>query len=100
MGGALTVVAPRGNAQMARENTAWERVGPSQRREGRRPLGRRPSRALSGAVSLSSGSETELQAGGLSAGSPVYGQYWSRDPSHPDGTTIGLTGGLHFVVLP
>lgn len=45
-------------------------------------------------------SHAELTARGLSAGEAVYGQFWSRDPSHPDGSTIGLTGGVHFVVLP
>ncbi len=41
-----------------------------------------------------------LASKGLSAGSPLYGQVWSRDPQHPDGSTIGLTGGVHLVLLP
>ena len=37
---------------------------------------------------------------GLAAGTPVYTQIWYRDPGHPDGTGIGHTAGLSFVVLP
>ena len=37
---------------------------------------------------------------GLVAGDRVFGQYWSRDPSHPDGTGVGLTDGIRFTVQP
>ena len=35
---------------------------------------------------------------GLAPGDPVYCQYWSRDPQHPDGTGVALTNGLVFAV--
>lgn len=41
-----------------------------------------------------------MSGAGLSAGSIAYGQFWSRDPSHPDGTNVGLTGGIAFILRP
>jgi uncharacterized lipoprotein YddW (UPF0748 family) len=41
-----------------------------------------------------------LTAHGLAPGTAVYGQFWSRDPSHPDGSTVGLSGGVVFAVQP
>ena len=41
-----------------------------------------------------------MAAQGLTPGTAVFGQFWSRDPLHPDNSTIGLTGGISFVVRP
>ncbi len=41
-----------------------------------------------------------FQAAGLAPGDTVFGQFWSRDPQHPDGTGVGLTAGLGFVITP
>jgi uncharacterized lipoprotein YddW (UPF0748 family) len=41
-----------------------------------------------------------LSANALTPGTAVFGQFWSRDPLHPDNSTIGLTGGISFVVRP
>jgi len=45
-------------------------------------------------------SHAYMAAQGLTPGTAVFGQFWSRDPLHPDNSTIGLTGGLSFVVRP
>jgi len=45
-------------------------------------------------------SQSALQAAGLFPGAVVYGQFWSRDPLHPDGTGVNLTGGIWFAVAP
>ena len=37
---------------------------------------------------------------GLTPGTAVFGQFWSRDPLHPDNSTVGLTGGVSFVIAP
>ena len=37
---------------------------------------------------------------GWIAGSSVFAQYWLRDPLHPDGTGVGLSNALAFVVGP
>ncbi len=36
----------------------------------------------------------------FSPGSKVYGQWWFRDPSHPDGTGVGLSDALEIIVCP
>lgn len=44
-----------------------------------------------------------LQSGsvpGLVAGQRVNGQFWYRDPGHPDGTGVGLSNGIEFDVCP
>jgi hypothetical protein len=43
-------------------------------------------------------SQLYLLEQGLTAGTTVYSQYWYRDPSHPDGTGVGLTDALRFTV--
>lgn len=45
-------------------------------------------------------SQAFMASEGLAAGDVVYGQFWSRDPAHPDGTTVGFTNGIMFVVQP
>jgi hypothetical protein len=37
---------------------------------------------------------------GWSAGDELFAQYWSRDPSHPDGTGVALSNALRCVLLP
>ena len=37
---------------------------------------------------------------GIAPGTRVYGQWWFRDPGHPDGTGVGATGGLAFTARP
>lgn len=39
-----------------------------------------------------------LGAHGLSAGTAVHCQFWSRDPSQLDGTTVGLSDGVAFLL--
>ena len=41
-----------------------------------------------------------MQAHNLTAGDDVYAQYWSRDNGFAAPDNIGLTGGLHFSILP
>lgn len=41
-----------------------------------------------------------LQSAGLGAGASAYMQWVYRDPTHPDGSGVGLTGGLSFTVCP
>lgn len=45
-------------------------------------------------------SQAYMAAHGLSAGSVVYAQYWSRDPFIAPPNNIGLTDGLEFTVGP
>lgn len=44
--------------------------------------------------------QSYLQASGVSAGDALHVQYWSRDPSHRDGTGVALTDALRFDVVP
>jgi hypothetical protein len=37
---------------------------------------------------------------GWTAGDELFTQYWSRDPAHPDGTGVGLSNALRFVLQP
>jgi len=37
---------------------------------------------------------------GLTAGTTVFGQYWSRDPGYPAPGNIGLTDAIQFTVCP
>ena len=37
---------------------------------------------------------------GLTTGTSVYAQFWSRDPGFPPPSNIGLTDALHFVICP
>jgi hypothetical protein len=41
-----------------------------------------------------------MLAQGLSPGTQVFGQWWYRDPAHPDGTGVGLSNGIQFTVCP
>jgi hypothetical protein len=34
----------------------------------------------------------------LQPGTPIFVQWWFRDPNHVDGTGIGLSDAVHFVV--
>ena len=43
-------------------------------------------------------SQAYMQGQGLSAGTPVFAQYWYRDPAHADGTGVGLSDALAFTV--
>lgn len=45
-------------------------------------------------------SQTYLAQQGITAGTTVHAQYWQRDPDHPDGTGVGLTDAVAFVVVP
>ncbi len=36
----------------------------------------------------------------LAPGTPVVGQFWTRDTQHPDGTGVGLSGSVQFVIQP
>jgi hypothetical protein len=37
---------------------------------------------------------------GVTAGSLVYCEWWSRDLAHPDGTGVGFSNALQFIVQP
>ena len=37
---------------------------------------------------------------GLAPGDVVRGQFWSRDPAHPDGTGVSLTNAASFELCP
>ena len=39
-------------------------------------------------------------AEGWTAGDDLFVQFWYRDPTHPDGTAVGLTGALRFQACP
>lgn len=45
-------------------------------------------------------SHAYMASEGLTAGSTVHGQFWMRDPAHPDGTGVGLSNALYFAILP
>ncbi|MCC6405969.1 MAG: CHRD domain-containing protein [Planctomycetes bacterium] len=45
-------------------------------------------------------SHAYMASQGIGAGSQVHGQFWMRDPSHPDGTGVGLSNALYFAILP
>jgi len=45
-------------------------------------------------------SQSYMNAQGVSAGDTVNGQFWSRDPDHPDGTGVGLTDAIEFTAWP
>jgi len=44
--------------------------------------------------------QARMAALGLSAGDHVYGQFWSRDTLHSDGTGVGLSNAIRFPILP
>lgn len=41
-----------------------------------------------------------MAAKGLFPGKTVHGQYWMRDPDHPDGTGVGLSNALELSIQP
>lgn len=43
---------------------------------------------------------TWLVSRGWGAGTDLYAQYWSRDPQHPDGSSVSLSNALQFEVQP
>ena len=43
-------------------------------------------------------SHTYMQVKGWTPGTTIFAQYWFRDPAHPDGSGVGLTGGIKFTV--
>ncbi|MCK6445346.1 MAG: CHRD domain-containing protein [Planctomycetes bacterium] len=45
-------------------------------------------------------SHAYMASQGLAAGSQVHGQFWMRDPAHPDGTGVALSNALYFAILP
>ncbi len=45
-------------------------------------------------------SHAAMTGNAWSLGQHVYAQYWLRDPLHPDGTGVGLSNALAFVVGP
>lgn len=45
-------------------------------------------------------SHAYMNAHGLGVGDPVRAQFWFRDPSHPDGTGVGLSNAAQFTICP
>ena len=45
-------------------------------------------------------SQAYMTSKGLSPGSVLYGQYWSRDPGFPWPNNVGLTDALQFTICP
>lgn len=41
-----------------------------------------------------------LSGQGFLPGQQVYGQWWYRDPQHPDGSGVGLSNAIQFTVCP
>ena len=41
-----------------------------------------------------------MAAWGLSRGRTIHGQYWMRDPDHPDETGVGLSDAVSTSVEP
>ena len=44
--------------------------------------------------------QARMAALGLNPGDFLYGQFWSRDTAHVDGTGVGLTNAIRFPILP
>jgi len=44
--------------------------------------------------------QAEMALAGLDPGETAHGQFWMRDPQHPDGTGVGLSNGLEVLILP
>lgn len=44
--------------------------------------------------------QADMASLGLLPADHVYGQYWARDPAHPDGTGVSLSDALEVVLLP
>jgi hypothetical protein len=45
-------------------------------------------------------SHAYMAAQGLSVGDAVHAQFWFRDPTHPDGTGVGLSNAAAFLICP
>jgi hypothetical protein len=45
-------------------------------------------------------SQAYMVSEGLSPGTTLYGQYWSRDPGFVPPTNVGLTDGVQFTICP
>jgi hypothetical protein len=60
------------------------------------PKKRLPVQATNGAGNAS----WSFPLAGFVAGDQLFAQGWFRDPTHPDGTTVGLTNGLRIDVCP
>lgn len=45
-------------------------------------------------------SQALLSAQGLQAGTPMYAQVWYDDPGHSDGSSVGHTDALEWILLP
>ncbi len=68
-------------------------------------IARRESRGASGPLNCSGelvfdATHAWMQSVGLGVGASAYLQWIYRDPTHPDGSGVGLTGGLSFTVCP
>ena len=44
--------------------------------------------------------QAQMTANNLMAGTEIFAQIYYRDPLHPDGTGVGLTEGIRFVLCP
>lgn len=44
--------------------------------------------------------QAKLAQHGLTPGDDLYGQFWSRDPGFAPPNNVGLTSGVHAVILP
>lgn len=42
--------------------------------------------------------QARMVGDGLAPGTSVFAQYWTRDPSHPDLTGVGLTNAIRFTI--
>lgn len=42
--------------------------------------------------------QARMVADGLSPGTSIFAQYWTRDPSHPDLTGVGLSNAIRFTI--
>lgn len=58
-----------------------------------------PIQNCTGALSFSV-TPAFLSGQGFLPGQQVYGQWWYRDPQHPDGSGVGLSNAIQFLVCP
>jgi hypothetical protein len=45
-------------------------------------------------------SEAYMAANGLDAGDIFYGEWWMRDPPHPDGLGVGFSNAIQVIIQP
>jgi len=67
------------------------------------PLVRTPVKLSNGPAPCAAGyahhfDQATMASAGLAPGDEVHGQFWMRDPAHPDGTGVVLTDGLAFTI--